>query len=279
MRLAICLYRVSRGDYNYTISEMTVVGESTVICIVNEVSQAIVENLWTKFVSNLFPKNQRDFSNMMGEMDSEWQFPFAFSAIDGSHLPTKCPPGGPQAMKQYHNFKNFYSIILLGLVDPNYRFIWASVGAPGNTHDSTLFQSTSLWEKITAGSILPQSVLEIKGQVVPPLILGDGAFSMRTWIIKPYGDAILDEQKRYLNYRLSRASVVAEGAFGKLKGRWRVLSKKCESNPETLKRYGLASIVLHNICIEMGDIIPRNIDLTIDPSSNKRRPRNEENYK
>ena len=50
---------------------MTGVGESTVICIVNEVSQAIVENLWTKFVSNLFPKNQGDFSNMMGEMDSE----------------------------------------------------------------------------------------------------------------------------------------------------------------------------------------------------------------
>ena len=178
-------------------------------------------------------------------------------------------------MKQYHNFKNFYSIILLALVDPKYRFIWSSVGAPGNTHDSTLFQSTSLWEKITAGSILPKSVLEIEGQAIPPLILGDGAFPMRTWIIKPYGDAILNEQKRYLNYRLSRARMVTEGAFGKLKGRWRVLSKKCESNPETLKRFGLASIVLHNICIEMGDIIPRNIDLTIDPSSNKRRPRNE----
>ena len=121
---------------------MTGVGESTVICIVNEVSQAIVENLWTKFVSNLFPKNQGDFSNMMGEMDSEWQFPFAFSAIDGSHLPMKSPPGAPKAMKQYQNFKNFYSIILLALVDPKYRFIWASVGAPGKTHDSTLFQST-----------------------------------------------------------------------------------------------------------------------------------------
>ena len=74
---------------------MTGVGESTVICIVNEVSQAIVENLWTKFVSNLFPKNQGDFSNVMEEMDSEWQFPFAFSAIDRSHFPMKCPPGGP----------------------------------------------------------------------------------------------------------------------------------------------------------------------------------------
>ena len=55
--------------------------------------------------------------------------------------------------------------------------------------------------------------------------------------------------------------MVTEVAFGKLKGHWRVLSKKCESNPEILKRFVLASIVLHNICIEMGDIIPQNIDL------------------
>ena len=94
---------------------------------------------------------------------------------------------------------------------------------------------------------------------------------MRTWIIKPYDVAILNEQKHYLNYSLSRARMVNEGVFGKPKGRWRVLSKKYESNPETLKMVGLASIVLHNICIEMGDIIPRNIDLTIDPVRNKRR--------
>ena len=75
----------------------------------------------------------------------------------------KCQPGGPEAMKQYHNFKNFYSIILLALVDPKYHFIWASVDAPGNTHDSTLFQSTSLRKKIMAESIVPQSVLEIEG--------------------------------------------------------------------------------------------------------------------
>ena len=131
---------------------------------------------------------------MMGVVDSEWQFPFAFSAIDGSHIVMKCPPGCPKAMKQYYNFKNFYSIILLALVDPKYCFIWASVGAPGNTHDSTLFQSTSIRGKITAGSILPQSVLgQEEGQAIQPLILGDRAFSMRTWLIKPFGDTILND--------------------------------------------------------------------------------------
>ena len=80
---------------------------------------------------------------------------------------------------------------------------------------------------MTAGSILPQSFYEIEGQAIPPLILGDGAFPMRTWIMKPYGDAILNEQNRYLDFRLSRARMVTEGAFGKLKGCWRVLGKKC----------------------------------------------------
>ena len=50
---------------------MTGVGKSRVTSIVNEVTQTIVEDLWTTFVSNFFPKNQGDFSNMMGEMDSE----------------------------------------------------------------------------------------------------------------------------------------------------------------------------------------------------------------
>lgn len=44
-RLAICLYRLSRGDYYYTIAEMAGLWVSTVCTIVNEVTQAIVDNL------------------------------------------------------------------------------------------------------------------------------------------------------------------------------------------------------------------------------------------
>ena len=77
-------------------------------------------------------------------MDAEWKFPYAFAGIDGSHLPIKFPIGGEEAMKQYYNFKNLYSVVLHDLIDANYRFIWASLGASGNTHDSTCFQVTSL---------------------------------------------------------------------------------------------------------------------------------------
>jgi len=44
--LAICLYRLARGDYLYMITEMAGVGVSTVCTIVSEVTESIINNLW-----------------------------------------------------------------------------------------------------------------------------------------------------------------------------------------------------------------------------------------
>ena len=122
-RLAMIPYKLGKGDYNYTIGEMTGYAESTVSCLIKEVCQAIVEILWEESVTKLFPKPEEDFRQDLIDMESESQFKFAFATIDGSHLPIKCSPGGPEAMKQYHNFKNFYSMLLLALVGTKYQFI------------------------------------------------------------------------------------------------------------------------------------------------------------
>ena len=58
-----------------------------------EVCQAIVEILWQESVAKLFPKREEDFRQALIDIESEWQFKFAFAAIDGSHLPIKCLPG------------------------------------------------------------------------------------------------------------------------------------------------------------------------------------------
>ena len=88
-----------------------------------EVCKAIVEELWSEAVDRHFPKSDEDFKEKLLDVDAEWQFPYAFSGIDGSHLPIKCRNGGQEAMKQYYNFKSFYSAVLLALVDAKYRFI------------------------------------------------------------------------------------------------------------------------------------------------------------
>lgn len=274
-RLAICLYRLTRGDYLYTIAELFGHAECTVSEIVNEVCSCIVNLLWRSTVKEKFPKDEHDYVDLMDLMNSEWQFPYAFSSVDGSHLPIKCPFGGANAMKSYFNFKGFYSIVLMGLVDARYSFLWASVGMPGNTHDSTNLQSTRLWKKIVDGSVLPEKVQKCNDVEVFPMILADGAFPFRPWLMKPYGKAILTKEEKYFNFRLSRARMSVEIAFGLLKSRFRVLCRKCETSKDTAINMALTCIVLHNICIERKDVLPRKFDLMLDLSTNKRRSRNE----
>ena len=65
-----------------------------------------------------------------------------------------------------------------------------SVGAPGDIHDSTYFQSADLWNIIEAGLVIPDQVQVVNGLGfgIPPIILWDGGISVKnskTWIAKP----------------------------------------------------------------------------------------------
>ena len=245
-RLGICLYRLGRGDYYYTISEMSGLGLSTVC---------------------------EEFKSKILDMEEMWQFPCSWGAVDGCHIPIKCPPGGKNACKEYHNYKNFYSIVLMAFVDSHYRFIWASSGFPGNSHDSVIFGSTTMYQNLEE-NFIPEIGKDIDGITIPPLLIGDSAFPFHSWLMKPFTNAVLTPKQRNFNYRLSRARMATEGAYGQLKGRWSILLCKCESTTEEVKICILACIILHNICLERGDTIPTKLDLTIDPLTNQKRDRN-----
>ena len=139
------------------------------------------------------------------------------------------------------------TFILMSIVDAKYRFVCGSCGFPGNSHDSIIFQSTSLWSDFKEGKVLPNFSQCEQGVYVPPLLLADSAFPMETWLMKPYSNAILTKEQRYFNYRLSRARMVVEGAYGQLKGRWRLLLRKCEGDHFQVKIATLACMVLHNL--------------------------------
>ena len=70
---------------------MVGLAESTACQIVVEVCTTIIEELWSETVEIHFPKTNDEFKEKLQDMDTEWQFSCAFAAIDGSHLPIKCP--------------------------------------------------------------------------------------------------------------------------------------------------------------------------------------------
>lgn len=48
----------------------------------------------------------------------------------------------------FYNYKNYFSIVLLAVVDANYKFIYIDVGAFGKESDNTIFERTHFYRKL-----------------------------------------------------------------------------------------------------------------------------------
>ncbi len=47
-----------------------------------------------------------------------------------------------------NNYKNFHSIVLMALVDGDYKFTWVAVGANGPSSDAQIFEDCGLKQAI-----------------------------------------------------------------------------------------------------------------------------------
>ena len=66
----------------------------------------------------------------------------------------------------------------MAIVDAKYRFIWGSCGFPGNSHDSVIFQSTDMWDKVQNHGITLEKGKKVADVIIPPLIVADSAFPL-----------------------------------------------------------------------------------------------------
>lgn len=89
--------------------------------------------------------------------------------------------------------------------------------------------------------------MNIEGVEVPLLILGDPAYPLLPWLIKPYIGSRISAEKESFNCYHSSARIVVENAFGKLKARWRIL-RKIEASIDFAPAIIGACCILHNLC-------------------------------
>ena len=70
--------------------------------------------------------------------------------------------------------------------------------------------------------LAPNTVRIIGGVSVPVVILGDPAYPLLLWLMKPYPGAGLSVKEK-IHVQVMQSPVVVECDFGRLKGRWRSL--------------------------------------------------------
>uniref|UniRef100_A0A8C3HUY7 Putative nuclease HARBI1 n=1 Tax=Chrysemys picta bellii TaxID=8478 RepID=A0A8C3HUY7_CHRPI len=210
-RVAIAIWKLGTPDSYQSVANQFGVGKSTVGIVLMQVCRAINCILLRRTVTL---GNVQDIVDGFAQMG----FPNCGGAIDGTHIPILAPL---HIGSEYVNRKGYFSMVLQALVDHHGHFIDINTGWPGKVHDGNV--------------------------EMPIVILGDPAYPLMPWLMKPYTGS-LDSSKERFNYRLSRCRMTVECAFGRLKGHWRSLYGKLNLAENSIPAVISACCTLHNIC-------------------------------
>ena len=247
-RVAITFYYLSSTAEYRTIANLFGVSRSFVCMCVRDVCKAIVKKMQSKFI--YLPK-QHELEDIVETYKRRWGFPGCFGAIDGTHVPILAPT---ENHADYVNRKGYHSVVMQAVVDSKYLFRDIVIGWPGSVHDARVLSNSKIFNIGEQNKLLPADFcVKIGGKQIAPVILGDPAYPLLPWLLKPYPEnANTIQQHRRFNYRLSRARVTVENVFGRWKGRFPRFLKRVDMEMSSLVTVIAASCVLHNIC-EMND--------------------------
>lgn len=233
-----------------------------------QVCTALWERLSPRYMK--MPQTPEEWKLIANDFNDKMDFPHCVGSVDGKHIVMKAPWNSGSL---YYNYKGSYSIVLMALVDANYKFLYVDIGAYGSQSDGGIFKNCKLGKALKSNELnLPKNE-EIEGAEdigkMPYVILGDEAFPLQTNLMRPFPGKTCNEDQTIYNFRLSRARRIVENAFGILAARWRVFHSKIAVTPELCEDVIKATCCLHNMLqqhsnpVQIAGLLQDSID---DPS-------------
>ena len=146
-RLVITLRYLSAEMSQQTLSYNFRVGRTTVSNIVKEVCDAIYNVLSPLYMNA--PSTQDEWKHIAEDFEELWDMPHTIGAIDGKHIAIDCPKNTGSL---FHNYKGFFSFVLLAVCDARYCFTFADVGQYGSNNDSGVLKESKLGQGFKNGS-------------------------------------------------------------------------------------------------------------------------------
>ena len=115
----------------------------------------------------------------------------------------------------------------MAVVGTEYQFLYTEVGINGRNSDGGAWVQSPLRKALENNTLNLPKPTPLSGDLddISFVCVGDGAFPLATYMLKPYPQKYLSRDKRIFNYHLSRARRISENVFGILANRWRVFRK------------------------------------------------------
>ena len=171
--------------------------------------------------------------------------PHSLGAIDGKHIVLRASANSGSS---FYNYIGTFSIVLLAVCDVRYCFTLLDIGNFGRHCDGGVLANSAFGQAMEQGSLSLPSPEPLAGQQspVPYFFVGDSAFPLKTYILRPYPGKFLPECKQVFNYRLSRACRVIENTFGIMATKFRIFRRSIVATPAKVTKITKAACCLHN---------------------------------
>ena len=195
--------------------------------MISVIVSRVCDAIWTELVNKVMPEpTEEDWERIKTGFRLQWNFPNCCGAVDGKHIAVRQPPGSGSL---FFNYKNYFSIVLMAVVDAGYRFIMVDVGNYGSNLDTRIWKNSIIGRRHINDDLglPPHKILPgyPEAGLIPHCFVGDEAFGLALNMMRPFprqrGFKLPEDQTVY-NYRHSRARWIIECVFGILVQRFQV---------------------------------------------------------
>ncbi|CAH1967192.1 unnamed protein product [Acanthoscelides obtectus] len=159
-------------------------GTSTIRKIVRDVCRKFWEILLDECIP---PPSEKVWNECEAGFANSANFPNCFGAIDGKHIRIVKPQ---RSGSLFYNYKHFFSIVLLAVVDTSYRFRYVDIAAYGKECDSSVFKESTFFHALNSDSLYtpcPKCLPGTENPAVPYILVGDEAFGLSDKLLRPFG--------------------------------------------------------------------------------------------
>nr|XP_056719588.1 putative nuclease HARBI1 [Euleptes europaea] len=242
VRLAMTLWRLGACTEYRAVEQLFGVSRSTVCKILRDVCEAVVGILTPLYVR---PPDPAEVAAGNG-----FPLPQLAGVLGSLHVPIRAPNENAAG---YYNRHGWHSVVVQAAVDSRGCFWDINVGCPGRVMEPQVLCTSELYQRAQEGDLFPGASQVVRGVQVPVYLLGSCSYPFLPWLMRPYRNEVLTSAQQRFNEYAAAARTVVGVAFGRLRGRWRCLTKRNDTDVSFLPTLIAACCTLHNVCEARGD--------------------------